>query len=95
MARNAIVTLAAGGWTQLTSGNVSAIRAQNLSGYVVRLMATADTTEPTDFEGVIDLLPNQILAADMTLDQIWPGVPSAARVWAYCGNGGSVSVSHA
>ncbi len=93
MARNETVDLSPDSWTQLTSGDVSALRAQNLSGYFVKIMATADTTAPANEDGHLVLAPMAVLAADLTLADLFPGVTSAARVW---GKGtGSVSVSHA
>ncbi|MDV7144463.1 hypothetical protein R3X27_17435 [Tropicimonas sp. TH_r6] len=95
MARNEHISLTAGKWTQLTNSDVTEICVQNLSGSIVTLQATTDEIEPTSDGGGKRLMPNAILAADITLDQLWPGVSGAARVWAFCQFGSSLSVSHA
>lgn len=95
MARNDNVSIPAGVWTQLTNADVTEIRVQNRSGYTVELMATADTTQPTNSEGAIVMPPNGLLAADITLAQLWPGVSGAVRVWAKCTQAADLGVSHA
>ncbi|MBI1620030.1 hypothetical protein [Aquamicrobium zhengzhouense] len=94
MARNAIVTLEAGEWTELTSGDVTAIRVQSLTGAPVRLTAAGETA-PEVFEGYIELNSREIISANYTLADLWPGEEGATRVWAWCSIGGKVSVSHA
>lgn len=95
MARNANVTLPAGEWTQLTNANASALRVQNRGALSILLKATAGETAPTNDEGAVELLPIEILAADLTIAQLWPGVASATRVYAWSPIACTVSVSHA
>lgn len=93
MAQNTDIALTDGAWTQLTDADVSAIRVQNRSGYMVLLQATAAAVAPTSSNGCVEIESKEILAADITLAEIWPGVTGAARVWAW--GSGVVSVSHA
>lgn len=94
MGQNADANLAAATWTRLTNATVTAIRVQNRSGYSVLLKATAGVGAPSDFTGAIELLPYSILAADLTLAQLWPGV-AGTDVYAWCAQGAQVSFSHA
>ena len=84
-------------WTQLTQADVSALRAENQGGYGLYLQATSDATEPSSVSGSVHLGAWRLLAADLTLQQLWPGVTDAARVWAYNPRTVTipVSVSHA
>lgn len=95
MARNATVPVPKATWTQLTNASASAIRAQNQSSHVVSLMATTTAVAPTDFEGCLELEAGEILATDITLAELWPGVTTPSYVWAYSPIGAFVSVSHA
>lgn len=95
MPRNATITLEPGSWTQITDAAVSALRVQSLTGHAVKLMATAGSTAPADDAGHIELNSREIVAANYTLDELWPGVEGANRVWAWCAHGARLSVSHA
>lgn len=95
MARNDTITPPSGVWTQLTSGDATAVRVQNISGYSVKLSATNGGTAPTDAKGALELGPMQTMAADLTLAQLWPGVSGANRLWVLSDMGATVSVSHA
>jgi hypothetical protein len=97
MAQNTTVSLAARAWTQLTNADVSAIRIQNASGYLLKVKATAGATPPTDDLGAIWIEPFRIIATDLTLAQLFPGVSGANRVYAYQDgpNAINVSFSHA
>jgi hypothetical protein len=95
MARNDTIAVARGIWTQLTNANATAIRVQNLDNTPLMLLATSDSTMPTNDGGAIILHSKETLAADMTLAQLWPGVTGAARVWAKSSQAANVSVSHA
>lgn len=95
MARNETFGLTVGVWTQLTNAAATAARVQNRSGYSILISATNGATAPTTVEGAIELLPYQIMAADITLAELWPGVTGANRLWGYSDNGATVSVSHA
>ena len=95
MAANTDVTATKGGPTLLNATAVTALRVQNLGDQPVRLVATATTTPPTVFTGALQLEPYGAFAADYTLAQIFPGVASAAYVWAWPLNNDCVlSVSH-
>lgn len=79
-------------WTQLTSGDVSAIRVQSLDYYPVKIQATATSTAPTSDAGAMVLERGDVIAANLTLADLFPGVSGAARVWAK--GTGRVSYSH-
>lgn len=95
MARNENVPLPAGVWTQLTNANASALRVQNRSASSILLKATVGEGAPTNDQGAIELMPGEILAADMTLAQLWPEPAGVNRVYAMSFVGGTASVSHA
>ena len=95
MARNDNVTIPATTWTQLTNANATAIRVQSVSGTEIMLQATNGTTAPTTLLGVIVLPGGDVLAADLPIAQLWPGVTGANRVWAFSSPASVVSVSHA
>ena len=95
MARNDNVAIPALTWTQLTNANATAIRVQSVSGSEMRLQATNGVTAPTTQVGVIVLAGGAVLAADLTIAQLWPGVTGANRVWAFATAASVASVSHA
>ena len=95
MARNELITIPAATWTPLTNANATAARVQNLSSYDVRLSATPNTTPPTTLAGAVVLPPGEILAADLTFAQLWPGVSAPVRLWAFGDIEVTLSVSHA
>ena len=95
MARNDNVEIPPAVWTQLTNANASSIRVQSVSGSEMMLQATNGTTAPTTQVGTIVLGGGNVLAADMTIAQLWPGVAGANRVWAFANTASVASVSHA
>jgi hypothetical protein len=95
MARNDNVTIPALTWTQLTNANATAIRVQSVILSEVTLQATNGVTAPTTQVGVIVLAGGAVLAADLTIAQLWPGVTGANRVWAFARTPSVASVSHA
>ena len=95
MARNDNVTCAANAWTQLTNGDVTALRVQNRGTQALALMATVGATPPSTTAGAIGLDPGEISAADLTLAELFPGVSGANRVYAYAYVASVASVSHA
>lgn len=95
MPSNTTITLTASVWTQITAGDVTALRVQNQGGYEVRLKATVGAVPPTDSAGALILQPYAAISADYALSSIWPGVAGANRVYALCDAPVSVSVSHA
>lgn len=94
-ARNDNVVLAAGAWTQVTDGDVSAIRVQNIGTGAVWLKARVGTGAIATLGGAICLDPLMTLGADTTLAELFPGVSGGNRVYAWSEGGGLVSVSHA
>jgi hypothetical protein len=95
MARNDNVTIPALTWTQLTNASATAIRVQSVILSEIRLQATNGVTAPTTQVGVIVLAGGAVLAADLTIAQLWPGVTGANRVWAFALTATAASVSHA
>ena len=95
MARNDNVAIPALTWTQLTNANATALRVQSVSGSEMRLQATNGVTAPSTLLGTIVLGGGNVLAADMTIAQLWPGVDGANRVWAFANTASVASVSHA
>lgn len=95
MARNDNVACAALAWTQLTNGNATAVRVHNLGTQAIALKATVGATPPTDTTGAIGLQPGETTAADLTLEDLFPGVSGANRLYAYAYVASTVSVSHA
>jgi len=95
MARNNNVDIPLATWTQLTNANASAIRVQSVSATEMMLQATNGVTAPTTLVGVIVLTGGNVLAADLTIAQLWPGVAGANRVWAFANAVSVASVSHA
>jgi len=95
MARNDNVAIPALTWTQLTNANATAIRVQSVILSEMTLQATNGITAPTTQVGVIVLAGGAVLAADLTIAQLWPGVTGANRVWAFARTPSVASVSHA
>lgn len=95
MTQNTTISLVAATWTQITDANVSGIRVANLGTEAIWLQATIGAVAPSSTNGALPLLPGQILAADLTLAQLWPGVPGANRVYALAPAATRVSVSNA
>lgn len=94
-ARNDNVTLAAGAWTQLTDGDVSAIRVQNVGTGAIWIKARVGAGALTTLGGAICLDALMTIGADMSLSDLFPGVSGANRVYAWSESGGLASVSHA
>lgn len=100
----ATLTLPAQTWTQITTGDVTAISFQNQSRIsqshpditlgVVKLKGTTDATQPTDDDGAIEFAPGIGLTTKYTLDDLWPS-GSFVRVWAWCETKTKVFVDHA
>jgi len=99
MAQNTRKVCAAGSWTQLTdastTGDITIMLADNTP---VSLQATADTTTPTDAVGPFYLLQIGDGWSEATIAEKFPGVTSAAYIWAKPlddSRSSIVSVSHA
>jgi len=95
MALNNNVEIPRAVWTQLTNANALAIRVQSVSATEMMLQATNGVTAPTTLLGAIVLTGGNVLAADLTIAQLWPGVAGANRVWAFASTASVASVSHA
>lgn len=94
-ARNNDVVLPAGAWTQLTDGDVTALRVQNLGTGVIWIMARVGAGAIASRSGAICLDEFVAISADMTLAELFPGISGANRVYAWSDVGGLASVSHA
>jgi hypothetical protein len=97
MPQNTTITCPAGVWTLLTTNNAPALRVANMSTETIWLQGTVGTTPPTGasgLNGAIPVLPNQILAADLTLEHLFPGISGANRVYAFAPAPAILSVSH-
>lgn len=98
MPKNATVSCPAGTPTQLTDTAVAAARVVGLEDF--NLCATLTATPPADIDGAIMMLPFSVLAADLALADLFPGVGASVYLWAWpVGSDASeivrVSVSHA
>lgn len=94
MAQNTTISVPSATWTLLTDANVTSITFQNLGGNYCIIKGTADTTTPTSTDGAIRYNPGQG-ERNVNLSDLFPGVSSAARVWAYATDATAVMVSHA
>ncbi len=93
MPKNATVSCPSGVPTQLTDLAVSAARIVGSQDF--HLCATLDTTPPTSTTGSVMLLPWTVLAADLALVDLFPGVGASVYLWAWPRSGAvEVSVSH-
>ena len=96
-ATNTTTNLPANTWTQLSTADVTAIRLQHF-GARVWIMGTVGAVAPVGSPsslGAVFIDPARVLATDVTLAMLFPGVTGATRVYGYCDVPNSVSVSHA
>lgn len=95
MAQNTDITLTAGDWTQLTDADAAGdITFQNKTGDAIWVKATTDATKPTSFDGAIRYEPWEGESLN-TIAELFPGLTSPDRLWAWSHNGGKVAISHA
>lgn len=94
-ARNDNVTLPAGVWTQITDGDVTALRVQNIGSGAVFIKARVGAGALSSLGGAICLDALGMIPATTPLADLFPGVSGANRVYALSDAGGIVSVSHA
>ena len=94
MAQNTSITIPAGTWTQLTDADVTSITFQNVSGNHVLIKATTDTTAPTDKNGSVRYNPGQG-ERNVAMEDLFPGISGADRLWAWAEDIAVVMVSHA
>jgi hypothetical protein len=82
-------------WTLLTASDVAAARVGATSPNDIHLIATAGTGAPSGLGGAVLLPAGQMLAADLTFADLFPGVAGANRLWAFSQVACTLSVSHA
>ena len=93
MPKNDTLICPAGEPTRLTDAAVSAARVVGEQEF--KLVATLDTTPPTSVGGAVPMLPWSVLAADLALGDLFPGVGDTVYLWAWPVSAiASVSVSH-
>lgn len=98
MARHEYVELPAGTWTQLTSGDISAISIYNnrREMWIKVQNGTGAPTGTPEAEAAIPLDSRYSgYVVNRTLADLAPGVSSPNRVFGYSDTGGQVLVSHA
>lgn len=94
MAQNTSVDIPANTWTQLTDADITAITFQNVGGHNLFIKATTDTTAPTNTNGAA-VYPPGTGERNVALSDLFPGLASRDRLWAFGTEGGRVMVSHA
>ena len=78
----------------VTTIPVTALRAQNLGGHPCGLQISASSTvPPASWDDQVMIMPDAILAADLAIAKLWPGVTSA-YIWARGANGVLLSVAY-
>ena len=95
MAQNTTKTVAASTWVQLTNDDIAAATFQNNGSNAVFILATPDATDPTSTSGAIRYNPGAGERSTVTLAQLFPGVTTPVRLFAYAPQGGQVLISHA
>ena len=98
MAKDEVVSCAAGVMTELTDSDVTAITIAHISGPVVELFAATAASPAPDGSGSRVLLRPGETVLNKSMADLFPGVTGADRVFARpkFGNGTSrLSVSHA
>ena len=93
MPANTTVTVPANTWTQITSGDATAITFQNLGTGGLAVLATVGATPPTSRSGAI-LYPPLAGERNTPLSDLFPGVSGATRVYARSASRSEVMVSH-
>lgn len=93
MPKNDTVTCPSGTPTQLTDTAVAAARVIGSQDF--HLCATLSATPPASTAGSVVMLPWSVLAADLALGDLFPGVGASVYLWAWPKSGDvDVSVSH-
>ena len=93
-ARNADVAVAANTWTALTDGDVSGnITISSRYHYDIFLKAAVDGTTPTTFAGAV-AYNARMGEQGKTIAELFPGLSSPDRIFAYCSEATVVNVSH-
>lgn len=96
MAQNTTILVPKWTWTLLTDSDVSEATFVNNGGSTVLLQATVGETPPTTLLGAIPYPPGYGASSAQSLADLFPGVSSATRLYAYGrDDASSVTVSHA
>lgn len=94
MPKNETITCPSGEPTQITDSAVAAARVSGTKDFY--LCATSVGSAPSDIDGAIPMQGGTILAADLALGDLFPGIGASVYLWAWPTTGDvSVSVSHA
>jgi hypothetical protein len=94
MPQNTTIAVPAVTWTQLTDADITSITFQNVGSNHIVVKATTDGTAPTSTNGGFRYNPGQG-ERNVALSDLFPGIASRDRLWAYSTDGSSVVVSHA
>lgn len=96
MPQNTNITVPANTWTQLTDADVTSITFQHVGkpGADLLVKATTDATAPTDATGAL-FYPYGMGERNVALSDLFPGISSRDRLWAFSSSGTTVMVSHA
>jgi len=94
MAQNTTIQLTAGAWTLLTDSDISSITFQNRGAHHIHVAGTTSATPPSDFDGSIRYNPGQG-ERNVALADLFPGLTTPDRVYAYSDKAVQVFVSHA
>jgi hypothetical protein len=94
MAQNTTIVVPANTWTLLTDADVTTVTFQNQGSNSVLIKATADETEPTDKTGALQYHPGTG-ENNMTVADVFLGVDTPVRLWAFSSDTVPVMISHA
>ena len=94
MARNETLEVKSQTWSQLTNGDVSAITFQNQGPGDILVVATTSAAAPSTTSGTIRYKDGEG-ESNAALADLFPGVSSGDRVYAFGAGACSVFVSHA
>ena len=93
MPQNTTIAVPAVTWTQLTDADITSITFQNVGSNHVVIKATTDGTAPTNSAGGFRYNPGQG-ERNVALADLFPGLTSRDRVWAWAENTTPIFVSH-
>lgn len=94
MAQQTTVELTAATWTQLTNADAATITFQVQANAAVHLLGTSSAVAPTSTDGALVYWSGQG-EVSRTLADMFPGVTTPVRLYAYCAQRANVIVSHA
>lgn len=93
MAQNTTIVVPADTWTQLTNADAATITFQNQGSCSVLIKATIDGTAPTDKTGALQYAPG-MGEKKMTVADVFLGLTSPDRIWAWASEAVPIMVSH-